>query len=110
MAPNRRASTRPPSASSLPTECGLRDTQRPLSHAALYDAIYENRGADVAVYLGLALPCPGQLLELGAGSGRLLSPLLTKGIDPQLETALLILQAQALAQHEQVRHASRQGN
>ncbi len=75
-----RASSNPPSSSSLPSEDG-RASVRPLSPAALYDAIYESRGADVAVYLGLALPCPGPALELGAGSGRLLSPLLTKGID-----------------------------
>lgn len=51
------------------------------SEASLYDAIYESRGADVAVYLALALPSPGPVLELGAGTGRLLVPLLSRGID-----------------------------
>lgn len=54
---------------------------RSISRAALYDAVYEGRGADVAVYLGLSLPLPGPVLELGAGSGRLLAPLLARGID-----------------------------
>lgn len=52
-----------------------------VTRAALYAAVYERRRADVAVYLGLAAATPGPVLELGAGSGRLLAPLIAKGID-----------------------------
>ena len=52
-----------------------------VTRAALYSAVYESRRADLAVYLGLAAAAPGPVLELGAGSGRLLAPLLAKGID-----------------------------
>lgn len=51
------------------------------SPALLYDAIYERRGADVAVYRALAVSSSGSVLELGAGTGRLLDPLLSRGID-----------------------------
>lgn len=52
-----------------------------LTRAALYDAVYEGRRADLRVYLGLATAWRGSVLELGAGTGRLLAPLLAKGID-----------------------------
>lgn len=53
----------------------------PITRAALYDAVYEGRRADLRVYLALAVACRGPVLELGAGTGRLLAPLLAKGID-----------------------------
>lgn len=53
----------------------------PLTRAALHDAVYDGRRSDVRVYLGLAMATPGPVLELGAGAGRLLLPLLARGID-----------------------------
>jgi SAM-dependent methyltransferase len=53
----------------------------PITRAALYDAVYEGRRADLSVYLGLCTASRGRVLELGAGTGRLLAPLLAKGID-----------------------------
>ncbi len=53
----------------------------PLTRAALYDAVYEARRDDLRVYLGLAALARGPVLELGAGTGRLLAPLLAKGVD-----------------------------
>lgn len=53
----------------------------PLSRVALYDAVYDGRRADLRVYLGLAAACGGPVLELGAGTGRLLAPLLAQGTD-----------------------------
>jgi SAM-dependent methyltransferase len=53
----------------------------PLTRAALLDAVYDTRRADLGVYLGLAMGVPGPVLELGAGGGRLLGPLLARGID-----------------------------
>jgi SAM-dependent methyltransferase len=53
----------------------------PLNRTALYDAVYEGRRADLGVYMGLAVASAGPVLELGAGTGRLLAPLLAKGID-----------------------------
>lgn len=53
----------------------------PITRAALYDAVYEGRRADLRVYVELATACRGPVLELGAGTGRLLAPLLAKGID-----------------------------
>jgi SAM-dependent methyltransferase len=47
----------------------------------LFDAVYGERVADVGVYLGLARALPGPVLELGAGSGRLLGPLLADQLD-----------------------------
>lgn len=52
-----------------------------VTRAALYDAIYEPRDADISVYSRLALASTGAVLELGAGTGRLLAPLLTQGVD-----------------------------
>jgi SAM-dependent methyltransferase len=52
-----------------------------LTRAALYDAVYEGRRADLGIYLALAKASHGPVLELGAGTGRLLAPLLAHGID-----------------------------
>ena len=62
----------------------------------------------------ICLVCVGALPPAGAGIARGVerpdvSELLTRGIDPQLETALLILKAQALADTG-TRHASRSRN
>jgi SAM-dependent methyltransferase len=52
-----------------------------MTRAALYAAVHERRREDVAIYLALAAAVEGPVLELGAGSGRLLAPLLARGID-----------------------------
>jgi SAM-dependent methyltransferase len=52
-----------------------------MTRAALYAAVHERRREDLAVYLALAAAAAGPVLELGAGSGRLLAPLLARGVD-----------------------------
>lgn len=52
-----------------------------MTRAALYAAVHERRREDLAVYIALAEAAAGPVLELGAGGGRLLAPLLARGID-----------------------------
>lgn len=65
----------------LPLFARAGERESRLSGATLLDAVYESRREDLRVYLALARLASGPVLELGAGAGRLLSPLLGNGVD-----------------------------
>lgn len=52
-----------------------------MTRSALYAAVHERRREDLVIYIALAQAAAGPVLELGAGGGRLLAPLLARGAD-----------------------------